>query len=272
MASTLRTSIGASFRTARLDRGWTQARLGTAAGVSRSMVAVIERGGAAASLETMDRLAHALEVDFQVELRVPVAVGRLDQADPAHAATVAAVRRWLERHGFRCVVECPIADGRIRGWIDLLAFDGATKRLVLVEAKTELRDLGGLQRQVDWYARAAPGAAARLGWRATEPVVLVVFLATAENDGRLDVNRDAIRHTFPLRGRALQAALRGKLPGRGIAMVDPRRRGSRIWIGLTLDDRRTAAPYASYADFMRTLPARRRAAASPRRQGRFQPA
>jgi transcriptional regulator with XRE-family HTH domain len=258
-----RGTLGSAFRAARLDRGLTQAQVGKAAEISRSMVAAIEAGDCAATLEVLDRAARALDSTLVVELRPGLVVGRSDQQDAVHAAVVAAVRRWLERRGFTCIVEVPIVDGRIRGWIDLLACDPVSGRLVVVEVKTELRDLGGLQRQVGWYVRAAPGAVAAVGWRPTRVVAMVVFLATVENDARLDAQRDAICSTFPLRGRALFGALAGEMhDGWGIAMVDPRRRGSRLWMGLRLDGRRTPAPYASYADFLSV--ARRGSTGAPR--------
>jgi len=254
IGSSVRASIGSSVRASRLDRGWTQAELGATAEVSRSLVAAIETGARAASLEVLERVAHALDADLVVELRAPLVVGRTDQRDAAHAACVAAVRRWLERRGYLCVVELPIVDGKIRGWIDLLAFHPESRRLVVVEVKTELRDLGGLQRQVGWYVRAAAGAVAPLGWRPREAVGLVVFLATTDNDARLTAQRQAITQAFPVRGRALDDALAGApFKGWGLAMIDPRRRGARLWTGLRLDGRRTEAPYASYADFMRSL-------------------
>ncbi len=265
MVSTVRASIGSAIRSARLDRGWTQADLGAAASASRSMVAAIELGARDASLEALQRVAQALDGELVVELRAPLVVGRSDQRDAAHATCVAAVRRWLMRHGYECLVERPIVDGRIRGWIDVLGFRHDSSRLLVVEIKTELRDLGGLQRQVGWYARDARGAVAALGWRSREVVVLVAFLATAENDAQMATQREAITGSFPVRGRALDRALGGgPYPGWGLTMIDPRRRGGRLWMGLRLDGRRSEAPYASYADFMRTIGRPRGAIRPPR--------
>jgi hypothetical protein len=216
----------------------------------------MEAGSRDCSLESLGRVAEALGAGFVVELRPALVLGRRDQRDAAHALCVASTRRWLEKRGWRCVVEQPIVDGRIRGWIDLLAFDPSSGRLLVVEVKTELRDLGGLQRQVAWYRRDAARAVASLAWRLREVAVLVIFLATRDNDERLGRQRDAIVSSFPVRGRALDVALAGgAFPGWGLTMIDPRRRGARRWIGLRLDGRRTAAPYASYAGFMESVTA-----------------
>ena len=231
------------------------------AGVSRSMVAALEAGSADASLRTLDRIARSLDAELILDLRLPTVIGRADQLDAAHARCVAAARRSLERHGYVCAVECEILDGRLRGWIDLLAFDGVSGRLVVVEVKTELRDLGGLQRQVGWYVRAAPGVGRARGWAVSSTVGVVVFLATDANDSALVAHRDTIDAAFTLRGSAVRDLLaRRTVPvaprGWGLVMIDPMRRGDRRWSATRLDGRRTAAPYRSYADFMGTVRAR----------------
>lgn len=253
MSGSIRSALGQKVRTARLARDWTQGELATRAGVSRGLVSAVERGAAEASLESIERIAVALDARLVVELRVPLVIGRDEQRDAAHARCVAAVRRALERRGFICVVEQPFADGRTRGWIDLLAFDPASGRLVVVEVKTQLRDFGGLLRQVGWYASRARAVAREIGWRVRSVDAVVVFLATEDNDAALEANADMIRSSFPCRGRALRAGLMpgGRLGGWGLAMIDPRRRGDRRWATLRLDGRRERAPYRSYADFIR---------------------
>lgn len=271
--STPRSHLGEQVRTARLDRDWTQRELASRSDVSRSMVSAIEHGGPGVSLEALERVCCALDGVLLLELRGPLTIGRADQRDAAHAACTAAARRTLERIGYACVIEHPFSDGRLRGWIDLLAFDPASRRLVVVEIKTELRDLGGLHRQVGWYERAARAAVRGLGWRVRTVECLVAFLATEANDTALEANRELIDRTFPVRGRALRAALelRRPLGGWGLILVDPRRRGGRVWLGLRLDGRRRPAPYGSYADFMhggrgdgRTDPGARRASRARR--------
>jgi len=222
------------------------------------MVAAVEGGSADASLETLDRIARALDGELIVDLRLPMVIGRADQVDAAHARCVAAARRSLECRGYVCAVECEIVDGRLRGWIDLLAFDPASGRLLLVEVKTELRDLGGLQRQVGWYQRAAPGVARGFGWSVGSTIVVVVFLATDANDSALVAKRDTFTAAVPLRGRAVRELLVERSappgpPGWGVVMIDPRRRGDRRWAATRLDGRRTPAPYRSYADFMESV-------------------
>jgi len=222
------------------------------------MIAAVECGAADPSLRTLDGIARCFDAELIVDLRLPTVIGRHDQRDAAHARCVAAARRSLEARGYLCAVECEIIDGRVRGWIDLLAFDPASGRLIVVEVKTELRDLGGLQRQIGWYVRAASEVGRAFGWAVRSTIGIVVFLATETNDASLVANRDGITASFPLRGRAVRDLLVSRTAptgrrGWGLVMIDPLRRGDRRWGTTRLDGRRTAAPYRSYADFMETV-------------------
>jgi transcriptional regulator with XRE-family HTH domain len=256
----LRAQLGSAIRDGRHARRWTQEALGHRARVSRSMIGAVEGGWANPSLGVLERIAGALGAELVLDLRLATVIGRADRADAAHARCVAAARRALERHGFICAVECEIVDGRLRGWIDLLAFDPVSSLLLVVEVKTELRDLGGLLRQVGWYQRTAGAIAQRRGWHVRRTVAVVVFLATDANDASLVANREAITASFPIRGRAARDLLTGSAvtPGSGwaLSMIDPRRRRDSVWAASRLDGRRTPAPYRSYADFM-TAVARR---------------
>ena len=251
--SEIRVRLGAAIRDARRDRGWSQAVLAASAGVSQPLVSAIESGGVGASIETLESVAGALDADLSIELRPPRVIGRTDQQDPAHSRCVAACRRVFERAGLACTVEREIVDARMRGWMDLLGYAKEPRRLALAEIKTEIRDVGGLERQVGWYVRACVGAVRELGWQPKEIVVVVALLATAANDAVVVANRQALGQAFPMRGEALAAALfeGGPVAGWGLTMVDPLRRGARAIQGLRADGRRTDAPYRDYADFMR---------------------
>jgi transcriptional regulator with XRE-family HTH domain len=253
--SEIRVGLGAAIRVARRDRGWSQAALAVSAGVSQSLVSDIESGGVGASIESLASVARALDAQLTIELRAPRVIRLGERQDPAHSRCVAASRGVFERAGLACVVEREIVDGRFRGWIDLLGYSRESRRLVLAEIKTEIRDLGGLERQVGWYVRACMGAVRGLGWQPKEIVVVVALLATAVNDACVVANRQAFGQAFPMRGTALAAALfeGGSIAGWGLTMVDPRRRGIRAFQGLRADGRRTDAPYHDYADFMRLV-------------------
>ncbi len=203
-------------------------------------------------LDTVERLCGALDAELVVEIRPARLVGLADQSDPAHSVCSGVVRRLLERVGWLVASEVEFVTGRTHGFIDLLAYDPVRRRLLVIEIKTELRDVGALERQLGWYLREARGAAARLGWRPVVVEGLVVVLATAAVDSVVLANREALKAAFSVRGRAVYAALDRKadLGGRGLVMLDPLRRGRAGLLRLAADGRRTAAPYRDYAQFV----------------------
>ena len=251
----IQVTIGTRLRAARLQRGWPQTRLARESGIPQTEISALERAAYGnLSLESVARLCSALDAELVLEIRPARVVGRVDQSDPGHAACVSAARRLLERAGWMTATEVEIVTGRAHGFIDLLAYHAATGRLLVIEVKTEIRDIGALERQVGWYVREAPGAARRMGWRPRTIAGLVVCLATAAVDSVLIANRTYIEAAFPIRGRAVRAAIATDvvMRGRGIVMVDPARRGASCLVGLAVDGRRSPAPYRDYASFVRS--------------------
>lgn len=263
--------VGTGLRAARQARGWSQRRLAAGSKVPQTVISSIERAAQRhPPLDTVDRLCRALDAELVVEIRPARLVGRADQRDPAHAACAGAMRRILERAGWAVESEVEFVTGRSHGFIDLLAYDPMRRRLLVVEVKTELRDIGALERQLGWYLREAPGAAARLGWRPTTVAGIVALLATTAVDGAVLANRTPLAAAFPIRGRAVREALLhgAALAGRGLVMIDPARRGPTALMVAAADGRRTLAPYRDYADFMAARtgwPNRRYAPQSPPR-------
>lgn len=220
----------------------------------QSVVSAVE-AGEGALVETLERLCRALGGELRLEPRLPFAgeVGR--QADLGHARCVGAARRLLEAAGFACATEQQVVEGPWRGSIDLVAFDEVARRLVLVEVKTELRDAGALERQVERYAHLCLDVSRRQGWKAREIAVVVLVLATSEVDAFLVANRDVMAGAFPVRGREAIACLldRGPVRGRALLMLDPRRRGRRALGRTRADGRRTPAPYRDYRSFVTAI-------------------
>ena len=265
MTSPSSETVGTAVLASRKERGWSQSRLAAESGVPQTVVSSIERAmHANPPLETVKRLCTALDAELIVEIRPARLVGKSDQLDPAHAACVAATRRILERAGWATASEVEIVTGRAHGFVDLLAFDPATRRLLVIEVKTEIRDVGGLERQVGWYLREARNAAGRLGWRPRSVSGVVVCLATAAVDAVALTNRDELAAAFPLRGRAVRAVLIGgaAMDRRGLILIDPLRRGAAGLMTLAANGRRTPAPYRDYADFLRARATRAKRAPS----------
>ncbi len=56
------TRLGATLRSARRERRWSQERLAEVSGLDRSYVGEIERGAVSPSLATLEKLAKALDL------------------------------------------------------------------------------------------------------------------------------------------------------------------------------------------------------------------
>ncbi len=284
MSSELRLRLAALIRTARQEEGLTQRQLAAEAGVSQSAVGAVERGHGG-TLEIIERIAHALDAVPVLVLRGRPVLGRPDPSDAAHSLTVATMRRLFARAGLATATEQPVSDGRVRGWIDLLAFDEQAGRLIVDETKSSLADMGALERQVELYARLALQPARALGWHPHEILVVVTVLATAEADAFVSAHRAELATEFPVRGREAVRALldRGPIRGRALVAVDPTRPGRQALTSFHADGRKRAFSFETPRDVVAahaartsngrhphpapTRPARARPAPPPRRPG-----
>jgi hypothetical protein len=224
------------------------------------MIAAVESGAANASLDVLAALLDGLDIDVDIVTHGPATIGRPPGRDAAHALCSAYIQRRLEAAGWTVAREVRIEDGRYLGWIDLLAFDPASATLLVIEVKTQIDDVGGIERSIDWHVRGAYRAAQRLGWRAEHIAAWLVALATDEVDAELRRNRTIWASVFPHRAPEMANAVRvppGPLPGRGLALVDPRSRRRDWLIRARVDGRRSSLPYRDYADFMAQVRRRR---------------
>jgi ribosome-binding protein aMBF1 (putative translation factor) len=67
-AARLAFELGAGVRELRLARGWSQADLASAAGMTQSAVARFEAGGTVPTLPLLGRIARALDADLTVRV------------------------------------------------------------------------------------------------------------------------------------------------------------------------------------------------------------
>jgi ribosome-binding protein aMBF1 (putative translation factor) len=67
-AAKLAYELGRTVRALREQRGWSQAQLAAAAGMTQSAVARFEAGGTVPSLRVLDRLAQALDAELTVQV------------------------------------------------------------------------------------------------------------------------------------------------------------------------------------------------------------
>jgi transcriptional regulator with XRE-family HTH domain len=253
---------GHGIREGRVGAGWTQRELAARLKVNQSTVCRMETARMpGVGLELTGRALEEVGARVAVTVDGPFVADRRLQRDAGHARCIAFIRRRLERAGWDVRQEVEVGEGRLRGWIDLLAFDPISAALLTSEFKSALPDVGAAERQLDWYQRHADGSARRFGWRPRTSHALLLLLASEANDIRVRENAAILLASLP--GRATDFAVwiddrRGPLPPRrGLAMVDPYDRHAR-WLRPTkLDGRRTRALYVDYADFMRRVRAGR---------------
>jgi len=218
-------------------------------------MSLLERGMIARlSIVEAERVCSSLGATLVLGVEAPVLIAGPRQRDAAHARCVAYVARRLIAEGWLVQREVQIGSPSRPGWIDILAFNPVGLVLLVIEVKTELIDLGGLERQLRWYVREAPRAATQFGWQPEALQGCVLLLSTSAIDDRIRENAAGVRQIFPRRWRDLVQVVRGEtISGRGwgIAMIDPRSR-VRNWCRPTvLDGRRRPAPYRHLAEFLR---------------------
>jgi len=249
-----RDAIARGVRTIRHAVGETQAELGGRVGCSQAFISNVETARAEAlTIESAASIIDALGGRLEVVIVGPLLAGSR-QRDAGHARCLAAVDTRLRRAGWLTDLEASIGDDQVRGWIDVLAYHETSGLVLVVEVKTELHDLGDIQRTLGWYEREAWAAARQRGWRPRAIRSVLVVLHTAAVDDRIGDNPELIRRAFPARASEVQRMVDGgaAIAGRGLALVDPRSRRA-AWLRPTrLDGRRTDAPYEDYVGYLRS--------------------
>jgi transcriptional regulator with XRE-family HTH domain len=244
--------IGGSIRSARLAAHWTQTELGRRLETTQSAVSRLETGaGSCLDIGLASAAFRLLGIRASVDSATIGLLGRREQRDFVHARCSSYSAARLRADQWEVCLEVEIGSGRYRGWIDLLAFRSIDGALFCGEIKTEIDDIGRIQRTLAWYGREAWGAALRLGWRPKSMTTGLLVLMSTENDARIQANRESLREAFPARAGDLAPwlATAGAIrPRNALAMIDPRSRRTDWLRPATSDGRRSAAPYRDYRD------------------------
>jgi hypothetical protein len=126
-----------------------------------------------------------------------------------HAALHEAAARLLAAMpGWTFAPEVSFAVFGERGVIDVLAYHGESRALLVIELKTDLVDVQGLLGSVDRYRRLARGVARDRGWEAASVSVWVVLRDTDTSRRRVAAHATVLRSALPLDGWRMRRWLR----------------------------------------------------------------
>jgi len=200
--------IGRTVRALRHRLGWRQADLAARAGVSQSLVSLIERGRIeAVAVGKLVAVLRALDADLVLLARWRG--GDLDRLlDEAHAGLVGATAAMLATAGWSVEVEVTYSIDYERGSIDLLGWSAGSAALLVVEVKSELVSVEETLRRHDAKARlAARIAADRFGWQARSIARLLVLPEGTTSRRRVSRHDAVLQRAYPLRGVEARAWL-----------------------------------------------------------------
>ena len=199
-------ALGRALRAIRINLGFRQVDVATKAGVAQQLVSRIERGDSGRmSRQTVDRVLGAVGADVVTTVRWRG--GQLDRLlDEGHAALVGAMADLLRRHGWQVLTEVTYAEWGERGSVDILAWHAATRRLLVVEIKTEIASAEELLRRHDEKVRLGPKLARdRFGVSPRSVTRLLVLAKRTSNRTRLARLEASVGATYPARGPAVRA-------------------------------------------------------------------
>ena len=200
--------LGADVRLLRRRKGWTQARLASEAHVQRWVISEIECGrGDRFPMRTVKPVIDALGGFLSV--RVLFHGEALDRLrDAAHARLVEWLVGFLLALGWTVETEVTFNHFGERGSIDLLAYHPRLRAVLVIEVKTVVPDIGGLQMALDRKVRIAPELARARGWRVDSVSRLLVVAESSTARRRIAEHAATFAAAFPTRNEAVRRWLR----------------------------------------------------------------
>jgi transcriptional regulator with XRE-family HTH domain len=254
-------AAGGEVRAARRRRRWSCDRLADEAGVSRTLVYLVERGEPT-TLETYARLGAALGLRVELTFGDPRAKDRPARAqDPVHAAIVEMLAARYAAQGRIVAVDDPFQHYQFAGRADLAVVDPAGPDLLHHEVKTAIPNVGELAGAWNTKRQYLAGVLAdRLGFgRGFRSITHVLTIAwTAECLHLVRLREATIRALGPDTADAFDAWWGGGRPPApgttsSVILLDPiDRPRAPAWVGL--EDARTIRPrHAGYAALLDAL-------------------
>jgi transcriptional regulator with XRE-family HTH domain len=191
--------FGLGIRALRRKRLWTQQRLASTSGVSRSVIWRIERGQAdRVALHTLVRVAAALGA--RIDVRLLWQGEGLDRLlDGRHASLVESMVKLLTSNEWEVATEVSFNIRGERGSIDILAFHRATGSLLVIEVKSVVPDIQAMLMVIDRKGRLARDIARERGWDVTSVTRLLVLPDDRTARRRVETHAATINASLPAR-------------------------------------------------------------------------
>lgn len=185
-----------------------QSQVAEAAGVSRTVVSTIERGLLEdCSLRLIGRVSATLGISCELEARWRGAETAA-LLDERHARLVQLAVARLTKLGWQVLPEHTFSIWGERGSIDVLAWHGVHRAVLVIEVKTRLVDLQDLLSTMNRKRRLARSIARAEGWRPL--LVGSVLVLPGETWARAAVSRfdSVFAAALPERSTVVRAWLR----------------------------------------------------------------
>jgi transcriptional regulator with XRE-family HTH domain len=229
--------LGMAYRALRRRKKWRRRDVGEAVGMSQQFISKVERGRIGdVSIDDLRAVASALGSPLALELRWQG--GDLDRLlDERHVVLVGSTVAQLRGWGWLTDVEVTYSHFGERGSIDILAWHGPTRTLLVIEIKSELVSVEATLRKLDEKVRLAPKVAAeRWEGRAQAVARMLVLPSTTTERRRVARHAPVLDAALPLRFEGLRAWLRRPAgPASGILCVAPNTRSGAKYGGTTAD-------------------------------------
>jgi transcriptional regulator with XRE-family HTH domain len=193
--------IGAWIRAERRRLGLRQTDLAILARVSEQTVGRIERGQLGrVTVAKVRSVAAAAQILLPFAPRSLRGAPADRQRDWRHAALVEAVVAYLKAEGWEVVPEWSFNHFGDRGSVDVLAWHPTARALLIVEVKSDIRDVQEALRALDVKRRAVPRLArAENRWDAVSLGVLLVLDDARTERNRIDRHRATFASALPAR-------------------------------------------------------------------------
>jgi transcriptional regulator with XRE-family HTH domain len=203
--------LGTEMRRMREDAGRSQAAVSRASGISQGHLSAMEAGTARPSLEAVLAIAAALGCDLSVRLFPNTGPRIRDRLQVAMSEALIDLLhpRWKPHP------EVPVYRP-VRGVIDLVLADPATRQVVASELHSQLRRI---EQQIRWSVQKADALAALPEFDGARVGRLVVVRNVAAIREAVKASEHTLGAAYPAKAADALASLTGERPWPGAAVL-----------------------------------------------------